>query len=89
MSGKLIIFDGIEDHIIDKEFFYESDYIRSLSNVEIKEVYKYTKAYSDLIKGRNTMYSDQVSWGEFILGSMIKDIEYFKERNLKLQQTLV
>ena len=61
MSGKLIIFDGIEDHIIDKDDVYDNDYIKSLSNEEFKEVYKYTLAYSNLIKNRNTMYSDQVT----------------------------
>ena len=85
MSGNLIIFDGIEDHVIDREFFYESDYIRSLSNEEIREVLKYTQAYNNLIKDRNTMYTDQVSWGEFILSEMVRDMDYFKERNLKLQ----
>ena len=89
MSEKMIIFDGIEDHIIDKDMCYEDGYLRSLSDEETKEVYKYTLAYYNLIKDRNTKYSEQVKWGEFLLCEMIKSSEYYAERNLKLQQSLV
>ena len=89
MSGNLIIFDGIDDIIIQKDFFYESDFIRTMSNKELIEAYEYTLAYHNLIKDRNTMYSDQVSWGETLLGDMVRDIIYFGNRNLELQASLI
>lgn len=89
MSQFIIIFDGIEDHIIERNFFYDSDFIGDLSHDEIREISKYTIAYSNLIKNRNTMYSMQVEWGCMMMADLIRDIDYFKERNLKLQRSLV
>jgi len=89
MSKFIIIFDGTDDHVIERNDFYDSDFIGDLSHDEIREIAKYTIAYSNLIKDRNTMYSNQVENGCLLMSDLIRDIDYFKQRNLKLQQSLI